>query len=219
MTTSEYLCGNTYPGRIIAAGITPSGRLVYAYAIMGRSANSRNRVFRTHGDGLYTEPFDAAAVRDPSLIIYPAILTAGSRTVVANGDHSLDIRRGISEGRTLAQCLENRTYEPDDPNFTPRISLVIGPDAFEFGILRRLPDGNCERSFWRLPRKPGILYMIHTYEGDGSPLPSFRGEPRVLESEECYADILWNSLDRENRISLYVREGDDEVIFNAREDE
>ena len=219
MTTSEYLCGNRYPGRIIAAGITPSRRLVYAYAIMGRSASSRNRVFRTHGDELYTVPFDATSIKDPALLIYPAILTAGARKIIANGDHSLDIQRGMMEGRSLAQSLCKRTYEPDDPSFTPRISLVLELDAFEFGILRRLPDGSCDRCFWRLPRKPGVLYMIHTYEGDGNPLPSFRGEPRILEAEDGYADILWNSLDRENRISLYVREGDDTVIFNAREAE
>lgn len=219
MTTSEYLCGNRYPGRIIAAGITPGGRLVYAYAIMGRSAGSRNRVFRTHGDELYTVPFDATSIKDPTLLIYPAILAAGARKIVANGNHSLDIQRGLFESKTPAQCLKSRTYEPDDPHFTPRISLVIELDAFEFGILRRLPDGSCDRSFWRLPRKPGVLYMIHTYEGDGNPLPSFRGEPRVLEAEDGYADILWNSLDKENRISLYVREGDDTVVINAREAE
>ena len=219
MTTSEYLCGNRYPGRIIAAGITPSHRLVYAYAIMGRSPSSRNRVFRTHGDELYTVPFDATSIKDPALLIYPAILTADSRRIVANGDHSLDIQRGIMEGRSLAQCLQSRTYEPDEPNFTPRISLVLELDAFEFSILRRLPDGSCDRCFWRLPRRTGVLYMIHTYEGDGNPLPSFRGEPRILEAEDGYAGILWNSLDKDNRISLYVREGDDTVLFNAREAE
>lgn len=217
MTTSEYLSGNRYPGRLIAAGVTPSHNLVYAYAIMGRSANSRNRIFRTHGDELYTVPFDATSIKDPALLIYPAILTAGSRRIIANGDHSLDIQRGILAGHTLEQSLRNRTYEPDDPNFTPRISLLVELDAFEFGILRRLPDGSCDRCTWRLPRKSGVLYMIHTYEGDGNPLPSFKGEPRVLQAEDGYADILWNSLDRDNRISLYVKEGNETVTLNARE--
>ena len=219
MKTSEYLCGNRYPGRLIAAGVTPSGSLVYAYAIMGRSQNSRNRVFRLSGGELFTEPNDKSKVQDPSLIIYPAILIAGSRVIVANGDQSLDIRKALLAGESVASALEKRTYEPDGPNFTPRISMVVGIDAFEFSILRRREDGSCERSTWELPRKAGVLYMIHTYDGDGSPLPSFSGEPRVLEAEDSYAPVLWESLDRENRISLYVREGSGEKLYNAREEE
>ncbi len=216
MTTSEYLRGNNYPGRIIAAGVTPGGKLVYAYAIMGRSDNSRNRVFKVSGSEVYTVPFDASRMADPSLTIYPAILSAGSRIIVANGDHSLDIQNALNGGRDLAYGLRNRTYEPDAPHHTPRISLVIELDALVFGMLRRLPDGSCDRQVWRLPRKNGVLYMIHTYEGDGNPLPSFTGEPRVLQAEDSYADKLWDSLDRDNRISLYVMEGDEGRLFNAR---
>ena len=216
MTTSEYLKGNTYPGRIIAAGITPGGKLVYAYAIMGRSENSRNRVFNVHGHEVYTVPFDESKVQDPSMIIYPAILTAGSRIIVANGDQSLDIQGALLDDRDIAYALRKRTYEPDAPHYTPRISLIIEFDALIFSILRRLPDGSCDRPVWRLPRKPGVLYMIHTYEGDGDPLPAFRGEPRVLEAEDFYAWKLWECLDKDNRISLYVREGDESTLINAR---
>ena len=219
MKTSEYLCGNRYPGRLIAAGVTPSGNLVYAYAIMGRSQNSRNRVFRLSGDELFTEPYDSSKVQDPTLIIYPAILMAGSRVIVANGDQSLDIQKALLTGETVSSALEKRTYEPDEPNFTPRISMVVGIDGFEFSILRRRGDGSCERSLWKLPRKAGVLYMIHTYDGDGSPLPSFSGEPKVLESEDSYAPVLWDSLDKENRISLYVWEGSSVRLYNAREEE
>ena len=219
MKTSEYLCGNRYPGRLIAAGVTPSGKLVYAYAIMGRSQNSRNRVFRLKGEELYTEPYDAGKVQDPSLIIYPAILKAGNTTIVTNGDQTLDIRRALLSGKSAESVLEARTYEPDAPNYTPRISLVVGKDDFEFSILRRREDGSCDRSYWKLPKKAGMIYMIHTYDGDGNPLPAFSGSPKVLESEDSYAPVLWKSLDHENRISLYVREGDDIRLYNAREEE
>ena len=219
MKTSEYLCENRYPGRLIAAGVTPSGKLVYAYAIMGRSQNSRNRVFRLKDDELYTEPYDAGKVQDPSLIIYPAILKAGNTTIVTNGDQTLDIRRALLSGKSAESALEARTYEPDAPNYTPRISLVVGKDDFEFSILRRREDGSCDRSCWKLPQKAGVIYMIHTYDGDGNPLPAFSGSPKVLESEDSYAPVLWKSLDHENRISLYVREGDDIRLYNAREEE
>ena len=219
MKTSEYLCGNRYPGRLIAAGVTPSGKLVYAYAIMGRSQNSRNRVFRLKDDELYTEPYDAGKVQDPSLIIYPAILKAGNTTIVTNGDQTLDIRRALLSGKSAESALEARTYEPDAPNYTPRISMVVEKDYFEFSILRRKEDGSCDRSYWKLPQKAGVIYMIHTYDGDGNPLPAFSGSPKVLESEDSYAPVLWKSLDQENRISLYVREGDDIRLYNAREEE
>ena len=219
MTSFEYLHGNRYPGRLIAAGVTPSGKTVYAYAIMGRSPNSRNRIFRLSDGELYTEPFDAAKVSDPSLIIYPAILKAGHCTVVANGDQSLDIRDAVLSGGNLKQAISKRTFEPDEPNFTPRISLLIKADAFEFAINRRVSDGSCERKVWSYPYEKGVLHMIHTYDGDGSVLPSFSGDPVRLESQDDYASKLWESLDCENRISLYVKEGDTETLFNAREEE
>ena len=219
MRISEYLCTNKYPGRIIAAGVTPSGKIIYAYAIMGRSPNSRNRVFDVSGGEVETRPFDASKVEDPSLIIYPAILKAGSCTIVANGDQSLLIRKAIESGKTLENAITECTFEPDAPNYTPRISLVIKPDTFEFGINRRRSDGSCERSVWSYPKVVGKLQIIHTYEGDGNPLVSFVGEPRALETEDDCAQGIWASLDHENRISLYVMEGNKETVFNARESE
>ena len=219
MKASEYLCTNRYPGRIIIAGVTPGGKQVHAYAIMGRSPNSRNRIFRLEGSSLFTAPFDPSKVEDPSLIIYPAILEAAGCTVVTNGVQSLVIKSALESGKTLEIAISECTFEPDAPNYTPRISLVIKPDIFEFAINRRLEDGSCERCVWRYPKVVGAMYMIHTYEGDRNPLVSFVGEPRVLESEDNCAQAIWDSLDRENRISLYVKEGDTETVFNARESE
>ncbi len=219
MTTNEYLCGNPYPGRLIAAGLTPSGNLVYAYAIMGRSPNSRNRVFKVTGEEVYTKAFDESKVKDPSLIIYPAILGAPNAIIVANGDQSLNIQRALKEGRSLQSAIGERTFEPDAPNYTPRISLVIREDGFEFAINRRDGEGECERRVWSYKPKKGVLHMIHTYDGDGDPLPSFSTDPVELEVQDSYAEVLWNSLDRDNRISLYVKEGPEVRVFNAREDE
>lgn len=219
MKTKEYLSPNAYPGRLIAAGITPSGKLVYGYAIMGRSTNSRNRIFDVRGNEVYTAPFDATKVQDPSLIIYPAILQCDNKVIVCNGDQSLDIRHAMENGLGMAEGIASRTFEPDAPNYTPRISLVIDEASFTFSICRRKEDGTCERGIWTYPMEKGVIRMIHTYERDGNPLPSFAGDPTVLESEDCYANILWDSLDADNRISLYVKEGDDVKVFNAREEE
>lgn len=219
MTTREYLHGNTYPGRLIVAGVTPSGKDVFAYAIMGRSPNSRNRIFEKNENGLFTKPFDFSKVQDPSLIIYPAILKTSNATIVCNGDQSLDIKAALENGKTMEEGLKERTFEPDSPNYTPRISLVIRQDSFEFSILRRKADGSREYCHWSYPKEKGVLHIIHTYESDGNPLPSFEGEPVSLDSEDDYAAKLWKNLDKENRISLYVKEGDKETIINAREEE
>ena len=201
------------------AGVTPDGKQIHAYAIMGRSPNSRNRIFRLEGSSLFTAPFDTSKVEDPSLIIYPAILEATGCTVVANGVQSLVIKSALESDKTLENAISECSFEPDAPNYTPRISLVIKPDAFEFAINRRLEDDSCERCVWRYPKKVGTMHIIHTYDGDETPLVSFVGEPRVLESEDNCAQAIWDSLDRENRISLYVKEGDAETVFNARESE
>ena len=219
MTINEYLCGNSYPGRFIAAGITPGGILIYAYAIMGRSASSRNRVFSLENGELFTEPFDLSQVdiKDTSLIIYPAIVKVNDSIIVANGIQSLEIKKAILEGRDLESAIERCTFEPDEPNFTPRISLVVREDRFEFAINRRQADGECERKVWSFQRAKGEMHVLHTYERDGNPLPSFSGEPKSLVSENNFAQTLWDSLDKENRISLYVNEGGKETLFNARE--
>ncbi len=217
MKIVEYLCGNSYPGRLIAAGVTPEGKLLYAYAIMGRSSNSRNRVFRLKDGELFTEPYDSTLVEDPSLIIYPAILKAQDFTVVANGDQSLTIRRELMGGGSIESAIGQCTFEPDEPNFTPRISLVIKEERFEFAINRRQEDGSCERKVWFYPKAEGVLHVIHTYEGDGNPLPSFSGDPKRLICENSMAKTIWDSLDPDNRISLYVYEGGSVTVFNARE--
>ena len=186
---------------------------------MGRSPNSRNRIFRLEGNSLFTAPFDPSKVEDPSLIIYPAILEAAGCTVVTNGVQTLAIMSALENGKTLENAISECTFEPDAPNYTPRISLVIKPDTFEFAINRRREDGSCERCVWSYPKVAGKLHIIHTYEGDGNPLVSFKGEPRILEAEDGCAQVLWDSLDRENRISLYIKEGDTETVFNARESE
>ena len=129
------------------------------------------------------------------------------------------IRKAVESGKTLENAITECTFEPDAPNYTPRISLVIKPDTFEFGINRRRSDGSCERSVWSYPKVVGKLQIIHTYEGDGNPLVSFVGEPRALEAEDDCAQGIWASLDHENRISLYVMEGNKETVFNARESE
>ena len=217
MTISEYLYGNSYPGRIIIAGTTPTGSLLYAYAIMGRSPNSRNRVFSVSRGEVRTRAFDESLVKDPSLIIYPAVLKCGTAVIVANGDQSQDIREALMQGRTMSEALAARTYEPDGPNWTPRISLVISSEGFEFAINRRLEDGQCERTSWKYPVEKGVFRIIHTYDRDGNPLPSFTGAPREIEAEDSFAPVLWNALDRDNRISLYVNEGGKETVLNARE--
>ena len=186
---------------------------------MGRSPNSRNRVFRVSDTIVETMPFDSSKVEDTSLIIYPAILKSDDFTIVANGVQSLVIKTALENGKTLENAISECTFEPDAPNYTPRISLVIKPNAFEFAINRRASDGNCERCVWRYPKVIGQMRIIHTYEGDGNPLVSFIGEPRKLESEDDCATSIWSSLDRENRISLYVNEGGAETVFNARESE
>ncbi len=184
---------------------------------MGRSTNSRNRVFKLEKGELRTDPYDVSLVKDPSLIIYPAILKAKNCIIVANGDQSLNIRKALQEDRSLESAIEERTYEPDEPNYTPRISLVIRDERFEFAINRRSSEGECERKVWFYQKAPGVLHVIHTYDSDGNPLPSFSGDPKRIVSEDNYAKTLWDSLDKENRISLYVNEGGKETLFNARE--
>ena len=229
MNITQYFMGNSYPGRIIAAGLNHKGQLVSAYAIMGRSTNSRNRVFELTNGELKTKAYDEALVKDPSLIIYPAILKTSDKIIVANGDQSLNIKKALETGLSIKEGIEERTFEPDEPNFTPRISLVIRNEwdcasgctkVLDFAINRRNEDGSCERKVWTYNAEPGKLYIIHTYEKDGNPLPSFVGKPRVLELDnEDFAPIMWNSLDKDNRISLYVKEGEKETLFNAREGE
>ena len=212
---TEYLRGNPYPGRGILLGRSPDDKsAVIAYFIMGRSVNSRNRVFEETVDGIRTRAFDESKMTDPSLVIYHPVRRLDSGvTVVTNGDQTDTVRDALLEGRTFAAALRTREYEPDGPNYTPRISGLLSPDgSYRLSILKSL-DGDpscCCRYFYEY-EKPvaGIGHFIHTYEGDGDPLPSFEGEPcRVsvtAPDAETLAGELWPALNEDNKVSLFVR--------------
>lgn len=209
------LCGNVYPGRGIIVGKTPDGRYACtAYFIMGRSANSRNRVFALHDGALYTEPFDTASVEDPSLIIYTPLRTLGNHLIVTNGDQTDTICASLAAGRSFADALRARTFEPDAPNFTPRISGMLtfadGDFTYDMSILKSADTAGtaCVRCFYAYSPLPGLGHFLHTYACDGNPLPSFQGEPKrvaISDDIDVFADTLWDALDAANRIALYVR--------------
>ena len=217
------LRGNPYPGR----GILVSRDLVY-YFIMGRSANSRNRIFVKTEDGIRTEAHDPAKLEDPSLIIYHPVRTMGDALVVTNGDQTDTIRDHIQQGHCYRHALNTRAFEPDGPNFTPRISGVVKPDGnYNLSILKSLdgdPDCCCRYFFEYDHAAPGVGHFIHTYQEDVNPLPSFEGEPRRVAipqlSAQEWAKKLWASLNEDNKVSLYVsmidvRTGSrDSVIIN-----
>lgn len=217
-TVGEQLGGNSYAGRGIIIGKTESGKAVTAYFIMGRSENSRNRLFEIDGKGqVFTKPFDESKVEDPSLIIYRAVAPVDNYLIVTNGDQTDTIADGLAAGKTAREALFTREFEPDDPNFTPRISGVITFEddgfSYEISILKSADqEGNaCSRFFFEYPAIGGIGHLIHTYEQDGNPLPTFCGEPRriiIPEDIEAFADEIWNSLNEENKISLYVMYAD-----------
>ena len=208
------LRGNPYPGRGIVLGSSPDGeKSVVAYFIMGRSENSRNRVFVETPDGIRTQAFDPSKMTDPSLIIYAPVRVFGTSTIVTNGDQTDTIREGLAAGKTFAQALHTRTFEPDAPNYTPRISGLVKKNGdYTLSILKSA-DGDpasCRRYFfaYEAPRA-GQGHFIHTYMGDGTPLPSFEGEPEQVEipcgTPAELADLLWDSLNAENKVSLFVR--------------
>lgn len=209
----DLLQQNAYPGRGILLGQTPDGtRSVAAYFIMGRSENSRNRVFVTDGTGLRTEAFDPAKLIDPSLIIYAPVRTVGGRTIVTNGDQTDTVYDGLAQGGTLQGALGTRTFEPDGPNYTPRISGLLEPDGgYTLSILKSA-EGNpaaCRRFFYEYDRAlPGQGHFIHTYRQDGDPLPSFSGEPRLVATMDDMAEFteaLWTNLNPDNKVALFVR--------------
>ena len=224
------LRGNPYPGRGIVLGSSPDGeKSVIAYFIMGRSENSRNRVFVETPDGIRTQAFDPSKMTDPSLIIYAPVRVFGTSTIVTNGDQTDTIREGLAAGKTFAQALHTRTFEPDAPNYTPRISGVVKPDgSYNLSILKSFngdPACCCRYFFEYDAPVAGYGHFIHTYRGDGDPLPSFEGEPEVI-TIDCatageFADLLWANLNEANKVSLFVRYTDiasgktDDVIKNA----
>ena len=212
---AELISGNPYVGRGIIAGKSEkSGMAAAAYFIMGRSANSRNRVFTLRGGSLFTEPFDASKVQDPSLIIYRAVRTYENRLIVTNGDQTDTIYEGLRAGKSFSAALSQRGFEPDAPNLTPRVSAMFsfenGDFKYSMSILKSIDaeGSGCVRSTFDYPAKAGLGHFIHTYVTDGDPIPSFQGEPErvfIPESIDVLTDSLWNALDEDNRISLYVR--------------
>lgn len=212
---NEYLANNEYPGRGIAIAKSPDGKQMFiGYWIMGRSANSRNRIFAEQDGIVSTQPFDASKVRDPSLIIYPAIRKNNNHLIVTNGDQTDTIYDALTVGETFEDALAQRKFEPDGPNWTPRISGLIsfadGSFSYKLSILKaaNAEATACTRLFFCYEPIPGVGHLIHTYDQDGSPLPSFSGEPKAVEIPEnidLFTKNLWNSLDEDNKISLYVR--------------
>ena len=212
----EELSGNVYPGRGIIIGRSKDGKYaVTAYFIMGRSSNSRNRVFVNEGEGIRTEAFDPAKLEDPSLIIYAPVRALGNSTIVTNGDQTDTIYDLMKEGKTFEESLRTREFEPDAPNFTPRISGIMniedGKYDFAMSILKS-DDGDpaaCNRFTYAYENpKAGIGRFIHTYMTDGNPLPSYSGEPTVVELTgdiDEFTEEVWSSLNEDNKVSLFVR--------------
>ncbi len=216
VTIRKELSENSYPGRGIIIGLSDDGKkAVTAYFIMGRSENSRNRVFVSDGEGIRTQAFDPAKLSDPSLIIYAPVRVLGNSTIVTNGDQTDTVYELMKEGLTFEQSLRTREFEPDAPNFTPRISGIMniadGKYDFAMSILKS-DDGDpsaCNRFTYAYSNpKAGVGRFIHTYMEDGNPLPSYSGEPTVVSlvgSIDELTDEIWNSLNEENKVSLFVR--------------
>lgn len=212
----EELKGNVYPGRGIVIGRTPDGkRAVTAYFIMGRSENSRNRVFVEEGEGIRTQAFDPDKLTDPSLVIYAPVRVLGNKTIVTNGDQTDTIYEGMDKQLTFEQTLRGREFEPDGPNYTPRISGILHIENGRYNYAMSILKSNngspkaCNRfTFAYENPEAGEGHFIHTYIGDGNPLPSFEGEPKLVgisDSIEEFTDKLWNNLNEENKVSLFVR--------------
>ena len=216
LSIEKELKENSYPGRGIIIGKSKDGKhAVTAYFIMGRSENSRNRVFVEEGEGIRTQAFDPSKLVDPSLIIYAPVRVLGNKTIVTNGDQTDTIYDLVGDGRSFEQALRTREFEPDAPNYTPRISGIMqvkeGEYHFAMSILKS-DNGNgaaCNRYTYTYENPiAGEGRFIHTYRCDGNPLPSFEGEPKLIEIPDDmdeFTDLLWNSLNEENKVSLFVR--------------
>ena len=213
---SQELSSTSYPGRGIIIGRSADGsKAVTAYFIMGRSENSRNRVFVEEGQGIRTQAFDPSKLTDPSLIIYAPVRVLGNKTIVTNGDQTDTIYEGMDKQMTFEQSLRSREFEPDGPNYTPRISGIMhlenGTYNYAMSILKSNngnPDACNRYTFAYENPVAGEGHFIHTYMHDGNPLPSFEGEPKLISVPnriEEFTDLLWNSLNEENKVSLFVR--------------
>ena len=216
ISLEQELKGNSYPGRGIILGRSADGKYaVAAYFIMGRSENYRNRIFVKDGEGIRTQAYDESKCSDPSLIIYAPVRVLGNKTIVTNGDQTDTIYDAMDHQFTFEQSLRSRKFEPDDPNFTPRISGIIrcekGSFNYALSILKSA-EGNpesCQRFTFSYENPlAGQGHFIHTYVGDGNPLPSFRGEPKLVaipDDIDSFTDLLWSNLNADNKISLFVR--------------
>ena len=216
LSLEQELKGNAYPGRGIVIGKSEDGKYaVTAYFIMGRSENSRNRVFVTEGEGIRTQAYDPSKLTDPSLIIYAPVRVLGKEMIVTNGDQTDTVYEGVSKGLTFEQSLRSREFEPDAPNYTPRISgmLTVENGRFDYQMsILKSNNGNpaaCNRYTFSYENPvAGEGHFIHTYLCDGNPLPSFEGEPKLVAIQddiEIFTELLWNSLNEENKVSLFVR--------------
>lgn len=210
------LRGNSYPGRGIVIGKSKDGKCaVTAYFIMGRSENSRNRIFIEEGEGIRTQAFDPSKLSDPSLIIYAPVRVLGNKTIVTNGDQTDTIYGLMDKQQTFEQSLRTREFEPDAPNYTPRISGIMHIDSEKYNYAMSILKSNngnpdaCNRYTFAYENPvSGEGHFIHTYMNDGNPLPSFEGEPKLIEIEDdinSFTDKIWNSLNEENKVSLFVR--------------
>lgn len=232
MNPAELLRGNPYPGRGIMLGRSADNQsAVIAYFIMGRSVNSRNRIFTATEDGIRTEAYDPSKMVDPSLIIYHPVRFYQGKTIVTNGDQTDTIWEGFQKGQCYRHALLSRTFEPDAPNYTPRISGVVKPDySYNLSILKSFngdPSQTCRYFYEYDAPVAGYGHFLHTYMGDGTPLPSFEGEPELISisapSAAEFVSLLWESLNPENKVSLFVRYIDiatgktDDVIKNVNE--
>ena len=207
---------NSYPGRGIVIGRSADGtKAVTAYFIMGRSVNSRNRIFVEDGEGIRTQAFDPAKLTDPSLVIYAPVRVLGNKTIVTNGDQTDTIYEGMEHQLTFEQSLRSREFEPDAPNYTPRISGILhvenGTYSYAMSILKS-NNGNpaaCNRYTFAYDNcVAGEGHFIHTYQCDGNPLPSFEGEPKLVaipDEIDAFTELLWSSLNEDNKVSLFVR--------------
>ena len=214
ISLEQELRGNSYPGRGIVIGRSADGtKAVAAYFIMGRSENSRNRVFVEEGQGIRTQAFDPSKLVDPSLIIYAPVRVLGNKTIVTNGDQTDTIYDFVKEGKSFKEALATREFEPDGPNWTPRISgqLSFGDKlTYKLSILKSAdPEGTeCNRYYYNYTALPGLGHFIHTYIQDGNPIPTFCGEPErvaIPDDIDVFTEEIWESLDTDNKISIYVR--------------